>query len=182
MPFFSNTPDDWQRLDWLILRDGGIHLYWRREYLTEDTKWFANHDYDVFELACQTWESQDDMFSDFARVLRLPDYFGRNFDALDECTADLPLTENRGAVVVRSRFDAYAAGTGSAPMQRLKNEAEVVLDIIASASRFHLLNGNRLLALVQTDDPELRFGALGGSNPQWNRREWLSAKRHSNPA
>jgi hypothetical protein len=58
MPFFNNTPDDWQRLDWQILRDGGIHLYWRREYLIEDTKWFANHDYDVFELACETWESQ----------------------------------------------------------------------------------------------------------------------------
>jgi len=182
MPFFNNTPNDWQRLDWQILRDGGIHLYWRREYLVEDTKWFANHDYDVFELACETWESQDDMFTDLARVLRLPDYFGRNFDALDECIADLPLTENRGAVIVLTRFDAYAAGAGSAPMMRLKNEAEVVLDIIASASRFHLLNGNRLLALVQTDDPELRFGALGGNCPQWNRREWLNANRHSNPA
>ncbi len=148
MPFFKNTPDDWQRLYWQILRDGGIHLYWRREYLIEDTKWFVNHDYDVFELACETWKSQDDMFSDVARVLRLPDYFGRNFDALDECVADLPLTENRGAVIVLTRFDAYAAGAGSAPMPRLKNEAEVVLDIIASASRFHLLNGNRLLALV----------------------------------
>ncbi len=93
------------------------------------------------------------MFSDFARVLRWPDYFGRNFDALDECIADLPLTENRGAVMVLTRFDAYAAGSGSAPMEGVKNEAEAVLDSIASASRFHLLNGNRLVALVQTDDP-----------------------------
>jgi hypothetical protein len=181
MPFFNNAPDDWQRLDWQILRDGGVHLYWRREYLIEDTKWLANHDYDVLELACETWASQDEMFSDFARVLRLPDYFGRNFDALDECIADLPLTENLGAVIVLTRFDAYAAGAGSAPMPRLKNEAEVVLDIIASASRFHLLNGNRLLALVQTDDPELRCGAIGGHSPQWNRREWLDANRRSNP-
>jgi len=75
MPFFNNSPDDWQRLDWQILRDGGVHLYWRREYLIEDTKWLANHDYDVFELACETWKSQDEMFSDLARVLRLPDYF-----------------------------------------------------------------------------------------------------------
>jgi hypothetical protein len=182
MPFFNNTPDDWQRLDWQILRAGGIHLYWRLEYLIEDTKWFADHDYDVFELACQTWKSRDDMFSDFASVLRLPDYFGRNLDALDECIADLPLTENRGAVIVLTRFDAYAAGAGSAPMERVKNEAEVVLDIIASASRFHLLNGNRLFALVQTDDPQLRFGVLGGKSPQWNRREWLDSNRRSNPS
>jgi hypothetical protein len=180
MPFFNNTADDWQRLDWQILRDGGIQLYWRREYLAEDTQWLAEHDYDVFEFACETWLSQDGMFSDFARVLRLPEWFGRNFDALDECIADLPLTECRGAVIVLARFDSYATGAGSAPMQRVKTEAELVLDIIASASRFHLLNGNRLIALVQTNDPKLPFGALGGAIPQWNRREWLDANRESN--
>lgn len=177
MSFFNNTPDDWQRLDWQILRDGGIQLYWRREYLIEDTQWFAKHEYDVFEFACETWESRERMFSDFVRVLRLPDYFGHNFDALDECIADLPLTEKRGAVMVLTGFDAYASGAGSAPMERVKNEAEVVLDIIASASRFHLLNGGRLLALVQTNDPQLRFGPLGGASPRWNRREWLNANR-----
>jgi len=26
----------------------------------------------------------------------LPDYFGRNFDALDDCIADLPIPDNRG--------------------------------------------------------------------------------------
>jgi Barstar (barnase inhibitor) len=181
MPFFNNNPDDWQRLDWQILRDGGIQLYWRREYLIEDSQWLAKHDYDVFEFACETWESQDDMFSDFARVLRLPDYVGRNFDALDECISDLPLTESRGAAIVLAGFDAYAAGAGAAPMERLRNEAEVLLDIIASASRFHLLNGNRLVTLVQTDDPQLRFGALGGVSPRWNHREWLNANRRSSP-
>jgi hypothetical protein len=59
MPFFTNAPDDWQRLDWQILRDGGIHLYWRREYLIEDIDWFAKHDYDVFEFACEKWDSRD---------------------------------------------------------------------------------------------------------------------------
>lgn len=179
MPFFNNTPDDWQRLDWQILRDGGIHFYRRSEYLAEDTKWFKSHDYDVFDLDCQRWKSQDEMFSDFACVLRLPDYFGRNFDALDECIADLPLTESHGAVMVLSRFDAYTVGAGSAPMQRMTSAAETVLEIIARASRFHLLNGNRLVALVQTEDPELRFGVVGGSSPVWNRREWLNANRQS---
>ena len=181
MPFFRNTPGDWQRLDWQILRDGGIQLYWRPEYLLEDTKWFAEHGYDVFEFACDTWESQDDMFTDFARVLRLPDYFGHNFDALDECLADLPLTESQGALILLKRFDVYAAGAGSAPTRRLKNEAEVVLDIIAGASRFHLVNGNRLVALLQTNDPQLCFGTLGGISPSWNRRERLDAKRRPNP-
>jgi hypothetical protein len=181
MCFFKNTPNYWQRLDWQILRDGGIQLYWHREYLSEDSQWLAKHDYDVFEFECETWKSQDDMFSDFARVLRLPDYFGRNFDALDDCLADLPLSENRGGAIVLGRFDAYAAHAGSAQMPGFKNAAEVVLDVIATASRFHLLNGNQLVALVQTNDPQLRFGAIGRVSPQWNRREWLNANRQSGP-
>lgn len=180
MAFFNNTADDWQRLDWRILRDGGMYLYWRREYLLEDTGWLAEHDYDVYQFACETWSSKEAMFSDFARVLRLPE-FGRNFDAMDDSIADLPLTESRGAAMVLTRFDAYAAGCGSAPMQRMRTEAETVLDIVVRASHFHLLNGRRLVALVQTDDPTLRIGELGGTVPWWNGREWLNADRQPPP-
>jgi barstar (barnase inhibitor) len=177
MSFFSNTAKDWERLDWQILRDGGIQLYWRREYLVEETRWLAEHDYDLYEFACETWLSPDAMFSDFGRVLRLPDWWGRNLDSLDECIADLPLSGSRGAAMILANFDTYAAGSGSALMHSDRTEAEVILDIIARASRFHLLNGNRLIALVQTNDPKLRVGTVGGMIPIWNRREWLEANR-----
>lgn len=132
MSFFTKIPDYWQRLDWQILRDGGIHLYWRREYLLADTEWFSKHDYEISEFDCDTWTSQDVMFSEFARLLRLPDYFGRNLDALDECIQDLPLTESRGALLVLRGFDTYAAAAGSVPTEKLRY-AELVLDIIARA-------------------------------------------------
>ncbi len=117
------------------------------------------------------------MFSDFGRVLQLPDWWGHNFDAFDDCIADLPLSESRGAVIILVNFDSYAAGSGSALLASGRSEAEVILDIIARASHFHLLNGNRLIALVQTNAPNFRVGTLGGRVPQWNRREWLDAKR-----
>ena len=177
MAFFNNTPEDWKRLDWQILRDGGIQLYWRREYLVQETKWFAVHNYDVYEFACDTWSSPEAMFSDLGRVLRLPDWWGQNVNALDDCMDDLPLTESRGAVMVLTNFDVYAAGSGSALMHSGRPEAEVILDILAQASRFHLLNGRRLVVLVQTNDPKLRIPELGGMTPQWNRREWLNSKR-----
>ena len=41
MTLFTNSPEDWQRLDWQILRDGGIALYWRDEYLADDLQWLA---------------------------------------------------------------------------------------------------------------------------------------------
>jgi len=181
MSCFNNPPKDWERLDWQILRDGGIHLYWRREYLVEDTLWLAEHDYDLYEFACETWLSRATMFSDFGRVLHLPDWWGHNFDAFDDCIADLPLSESRGAVIILVNFDSYAACSGSTLLHSGRTEAEVILDIIAHASHFHLLNGNRLITLVQTNDPNFRVGTLGGRNPQWNRREWLGAKRKQTP-
>jgi len=60
----------------------------RQECLIEDSQWFAKHDHNVCEFACETWEPLETMFSDFARVLQLPATFDRNFDALDECVAD----------------------------------------------------------------------------------------------
>jgi hypothetical protein len=92
MALFSNSPEDWQRLDWQILRDGGIALYWRPEYLAD-------------------------------------------------------------------------AG------------AEILLDVMAHACRFHLLNGRRFVTLVQTENPNYRVGRLGSIAATWNRREWLDAKR-----
>jgi hypothetical protein len=43
-PFDMNQVDD-QQLDWVILRDGGIALYWRPEILAEDLKWFEEKKY-----------------------------------------------------------------------------------------------------------------------------------------
>jgi hypothetical protein len=77
----------------------------------------------------------------------------------------------------RTKFDAFVSGIGSTSMRSNENVAEIVLDILAGSSRFLLLNGGRLVTLVQTNDPNLRIGKLGGATPQWNRREWLDAKR-----
>lgn len=47
------------------------------------------------------------LFDELSRSLDLPDYFGRNWDALDECLRDLP--ERAGAeACVLFLFDAYA--------------------------------------------------------------------------
>jgi RNAse (barnase) inhibitor barstar len=180
MAYFNNSADDWQRIDWQVLRDGGIALYWRSEYLAEDARWLHEHDYELYEMDCAKWSSRDDMFADFDRAFRLPEWWGRNFDALDECMADLPLDEKLGAALVLRHFDSYASQFGAAPLARRETEAVVILDILARASRFHLLNGRRFVVLVQSDDSNLQIEQLGGMTPQWNRREWLTASREPN--
>lgn len=181
MALFTNSPEDWQRLDWQILRDGGIALYWRDEYFADDLQWLAAQSYEIYKFDCEQWASEDEMYSDIGRVLRFSEWWGpewgHNIDALDDCLTDLPIRDYGGAMCALHKFNAYAGGSGSALMHSRRSEAEVLLDVMARARRFFLLNGKRFIVLVQTEDPEIQLGLLGGSSPAWNRREWLNKNR-----
>ncbi len=41
MALFTNSPQDWQRLDWQILRDGGVSLYSQLQFLADDMQWLG---------------------------------------------------------------------------------------------------------------------------------------------
>ena len=48
---------------------------------------------------------------------------------------------------------------------------------MAGESRLMLLTGKRLVTLVQSEAPDVRFDGLGAISAQWNRREWLNKDR-----
>jgi hypothetical protein len=177
MAVFNQQDRYENRLDWEILRDGSVALYWRSEFLDEDVSWFRQQNYQVFSFNCELWNSSEEMHIDFQRTLNFPAYYGRNLDALNDCLSDLPVIDAGGIALVLSRFDAYAEGPGAAQVGSSRPEAEVVLDLLARASRYHLLTGRRLLTLVQTDDPRIRFDGLACVFADWNRREWLNKNR-----
>jgi hypothetical protein len=58
---------------------------------------------------------------------------------------------------------------------RGKDEASVqlLLDLLASFARWHLLFGRRLICLIETDDIHLDTGPLGGERPGFSRHEFL---------
>jgi hypothetical protein len=174
---FTHQEEHENRLDWQILRDGSIALYWRRELLDEDILWFRQQNYQIFSFNCDRWASSEQMHADFQRTLNFPGYYGRNLDALNDCLGDLAVPDTDGTALALSRFDAYAKGPGATPLASGRPEAEIVLDLLARASRFFLLTGRRLLTLVQADDPRLRFESLGSVHAEWNRREWLNKNR-----
>lgn len=110
MTSFSGQPDDWQRLDWRLLDHGGVALYFRRAVLDEDLEWLRANHYDLYQLQCKSWYSAEALHEDFKRTLRFPEYYGQNFDALDECASDLSVPEDGGMAIVLQNFDAYAKG------------------------------------------------------------------------
>jgi hypothetical protein len=67
MTIFGSQEKSAEALDWLILRDGGVALYWRRAYPDEDLNWFRQQGYQVFRFDCDRWVSGG-MHADWLRL------------------------------------------------------------------------------------------------------------------
>lgn len=163
--------DPWveDALDWDILRNGPIALYFRRVTLEEDVAWFRGRGYEVFSFDCSQWSDEAAFHKAAATTLRFPEYYGRNLDAFNDCLGDLKIENQGGALIVMSRFDFFA--------HREPVVAQAILDILASASRIFSLLGLRLVAFIQSDDPNIRFEPVGACTVMWNPKEWLTDRR-----
>lgn len=65
------------------------------------------------------------LFTEFARALGFPDYFGHNWDAMEECLADLEWLPAKGYVLLIT--DAHAVLPGN------EDEYETFLEILSDA-------------------------------------------------
>jgi RNAse (barnase) inhibitor barstar len=170
MASFMNNPDEWQRLDYQLLQNGAVSLYFDRNVLSEDNTWLENHGYIIYVLDAASWQSEDDFHRDVSNVLLFPAYYGNNLNAFNDCLSDVEIPESAGGCAIQFLgFDKLAAA--------LPVFAHAILDIIETNSRRFLLTGQRLIALVQSDDPRISFEHLGCSTATWNRKEWLNKNR-----
>ncbi|MFD3002067.1 barstar family protein [Pontibacter toksunensis] len=161
MAVFENTPEEWQRLDWSILQNGYICLYSRQEFLLIDTMWFRKARYRVLEFDCTAWAEEQAMHDDLKQKLRFPDTYASTFGSLKESLKEITIT-GKGMVLLLHHFD-----------QVEKETAQILLDILAKASQWHLLLGQRLLTLLQIDDPKVTYEPVGARPVVWNPHEWL---------
>jgi RNAse (barnase) inhibitor barstar len=166
---FSTDGSDFQRLDWLLLQNGAVTLYFRREALDLDAGWLRAHGYQVRELDCINWSEVRAMHQSVAKALSFPDYYGMNLDALNDCLSDVEIPADAGLAIVLQRIDVFAS--------RHRDVAQRMLDIFADNARRFLLFGRRLLVLAQSDDPRISFEPVGAKTVQWNPKEWLDASR-----
>ncbi|HVX43516.1 MAG TPA: barstar family protein [Mycobacteriales bacterium] len=162
-------------LDYELVQNSFVTMFWRQEILRTTTTWLQEHGYVVVTIDTGDWVDEGDLHRDIAAALRFPDYYGRNFDALNDCLSDVAAGDYgadpnaTGFVLVLLRYDRYAA--------RQPGPAHRLLDIFASQARNAALFGHRMMCLVQSDDPKLAFPALGATSAEWNRAEWLNSNR-----
>jgi len=169
MAIFRNEPEEFQRLDWGLLQNGAVTLYFRPQVLAEDVRWLKRNHYRVDSFDCSVWLGESEMHEALSCGLEFPGYYGCNLDALNDCIGDVEIPEAGGRVIVFNRYDSFAA--------RFPEVAWSVLDIMEINSRRLLLFSRRLIVLVQSDDPEIFFEPVGGRPVMWSRTEWLNTSR-----
>lgn len=165
MATFQNISDEWQRLDWLILQNGWVSLYWKKEVLEKDLQWFGIEKYSIIKFDCRTWSDKNEMHKQLKGKLNFPDYYGENLDALNDCLSDLEINDT-GLIVVFQSLDSIE-----------KNTISNLLDIFTINARRQLLFGNRLIILCQVDNPRFEIDPVGSTPVMWNGAEWLNSKR-----
>ena len=163
-----------ERLDTQLLQSSAVTLYYKNSLLAQDIACLQQFGYRAYTLDAAMWKSASDFHADAKRVLDFPDYYSANLASWIDCLAELAIPEAGGAVIQFRHFDAFARADAQF--------AHTLLDSIESASRRFLLSGRRLLALVQSDDPRIRFERIGAVPVNWNPREWLDADRGLRPA
>jgi RNAse (barnase) inhibitor barstar len=166
------TENESNSLDYTILRDGGVSLYRRKDFLQQDGGKLSEAGYKLFHFACERWTSEDEMHQNLLKELSFPSYYGNNLNALDEVMAEIDVPATGGVALVLFHYDKFAQGIGAA-----YGLSETVLHILSKTSHEFLLTGRRFLTLVQSDDPNLSFPQLGRRAPSWNSREWLNKDR-----
>src|ERR1044072_5105109 len=105
MAVFRNEAEEFERLDWDLLQDGAVTLYFRPQLLAADVDWLKEHDYRVDSFDCSLWVDESEMHKALARQLEFPDYYGRNLNALNDCLSDLEVPDEGGRVLVFNKYD-----------------------------------------------------------------------------
>lgn len=148
-----------------------VTLFWRPALLAGTTEWLLAHGYEVVCLDASRWTAESDVHRDLAAALRFPSHYGRNLDALNDCLRDVASykygssPQAAGLVLVLTGYDKFTVHCPRA--------AQAVLDIFAGQARSAALIGHRMLCLVQSDNPNIRFAPVGAMPVMWNEAEWL---------
>jgi hypothetical protein len=170
---FGDLATDRERLDWTLFQNGGVVLYHKQQILTEHTAWLVREGYLLRELDAYGWKDARAFHEDAKRVFAFPSHYSNNLASLVDALAELEIPAGGAVAVQARRYDRFAKAE--------PHLAWSVLDALETTSRRLLLTGRRLLTLVQSDDPRIKFERVGAMPVNWNPREWLESDRGLGP-
>ena len=166
---FGDRPADRERLDWMLFQNGGVVLYHKQQVLAEHSAALVREGYQLCELDATGWKDARGFHEDVKRVFSFPSHYTNNLASLVDALAELEIPAGGAVAVQMRRYDRFA-----------KVESHLawsILDAMETTSRRLLLTGRRLLTLVQSDDPRIKFERVGAMPVNWNPREWLESDR-----
>ncbi|QDT30534.1 Barstar (barnase inhibitor) [Gimesia panareensis] len=155
-------------LDFQTLARGPVTKYFSRELLEKHLAWYAHQEYQIYQFDAQPWYSLDNFYSDMHAGFQFPDYFGRNWAALNDCLSDIT-SETGKVLVVVINFDHWYQEDGEC--------ASLFLDQMADQTYQFLLTGQRWITLIQSNDPGLQTRNVGAHPVHWNSLEWMNQDR-----
>jgi hypothetical protein len=143
-------------------------------------KWFRQNSYQMISWDASAWLDETDALRNVGDKLDFP--WTPNLDGMNDFMHDVTNHEfgwdrdASGLVLVLRHFDTFA----------IKDErtAWTILDIFAHHSRQASLVGDRLVVLLETDDPLFEIRAVGASGIHWDRFEsnkWSRKKWEGTP-
>ena len=166
---FGDTAADRERLDWTLFQTGGVILYHKVQVLAEHVAWLTREQYQLRELDANGWKDARAFHEDVKRVFQFPSHYTSNLASLIDALAELEIPAGGALAVQLRRYDKFAKVE--------PHLAWSVLDALETTSRRLLLTGRRMLTLVQSDDPRIKFERVGAMPVNWNPREWLDSDR-----
>jgi RNAse (barnase) inhibitor barstar len=152
-----------------LLRLSSVTRFADPAALVEEVEALRACGYRCVDFDCSLWSGEADFHAAIAGTLRFPEYYGGNLAALKDCLFSLEIEGCAGVVLVFRCWDEWARVAPDLSWH--------ILDIVARASRFRLVYGHRLLALLQVTDPELSFRPVGAVGVVLSQREWRARAR-----
>lgn len=154
MGLFRINTSDLNRLDWELLQNSNINLYYKLDHFNSDIKWLEENLYKVVVLKCADWKENADIDNYF---LKLGVHYNNcsNLNGLYDCIDDLNFPNmSDGAIVLRD-LDVFIERFG-------KDYVDGFMDVLSNRARNYLLFGTRLVILAYSSKEITTFDKYGG--------------------
>lgn len=165
------SDNDLERADWFLLQNGAVNLFYKKDVFETAKKELSELGYRLAHVECNTAE---EFKRDISDALNWEEQFGYktwdgNLNALNDGLDSPPMNTKKLLAIACKNFEKLYLSD--------KDFATGFLDIFEYQSRNRLLFGERLIALVQTNDPNFESGEIGSRKALWNPKEWLDSER-----